>query len=101
MQNEKAPDLSPPDTPATRAIAAFGGVQALAKAIDRDPSRVHRWTYPEERGGTGGRIPGTAVRAILAAAARLNIALSANDLFDIPASASEVSPAPGCAKDAA
>lgn len=73
-----------PANPADRVIAAFGGVQKLAKAIGRDPSRVHRWRYPVEKGGTGGRIPGSAVPSILAAAARENIGLTANDLFAPP-----------------
>lgn len=68
-------------TPAQRAIEAFGGVQNLAAAIGRDVSRIHRWTYPADRGGTDGHIPGSAVRRVLQAAKARGIELSANDLF--------------------
>ena len=80
---ENAPDMSSQSTPAARVIAAFGGVQRVAAAIGRHSSRVHRWTYPVERGGTGGRIPGSAVPKILKAAAERGIALTPNDLFEV------------------
>lgn len=44
-------------TPAENVIAKCGGHQTVAEWLDVDLSRVYRWTYPRERGGTGGLIP--------------------------------------------
>ena len=70
--------------PAKRVVDAFGGAGNLAKAIGRNVSRVHRWTYPEDRGGTGGAIPGGTkmLRNILAAAKQRGIDLSFEDLIN-------------------
>lgn len=57
-------------------IAKFGGVNALAQAIDKNPATVYRWTYPKEKGGTGGLIPSASLLKIQAAANLLNINLS-------------------------
>ena len=43
--------------PARNIIRICGGVAEVAEMISRDPSRVHRWMYPKDKGGTGGRIP--------------------------------------------
>lgn len=43
-------------TPAARFIARYG-VQRLSKWSRRDRSRIHAWTWPKSRGGTGGVIP--------------------------------------------
>ncbi len=79
----QTPSETVPKTPAAKAIAAFGSPKALADAIGRNVSRVHRWTYPPERGGTGGEIPGSALRDVLAAAKARGIALTADDLLTI------------------
>lgn len=44
-------------TPAERIIEKFGGAAKLAELLQVDVSRVYRWTYPADRGGTGGLIP--------------------------------------------
>jgi hypothetical protein len=44
-------------TPAELVIGKFGGHARVAEILGVDVSRVHRWTYPKERGGTGGFIP--------------------------------------------
>ena len=44
-------------TPAETVIEICGGAKAVAEICKVDISRVHRWTYPAERGGTGGLIP--------------------------------------------
>ncbi len=41
------------------------GRQAVADACEVDISRVYRWTYPPEKGGTGGRIPAKHFQAVL------------------------------------
>ncbi len=56
-------------------IQQFGGVKKLAKAINKDPATIYRWTYPKKRQGTGGRIPSSALNGIIKAAAALNISL--------------------------
>lgn len=43
--------------PACGVIERCGGVDAVAKMTGRHPSRVRRWTFPKERGGTDGLIP--------------------------------------------
>lgn len=70
--------------PAARVIKAFGGPAKLAEILGRDPSRIYRWTYPEERGGTGGAIPGggKTIKKILTAAEDRGIKLSAADCVD-------------------
>ena len=77
MPSETPSDMSP----AELAISRFGGHAELAKAIGRDVSRIHRWTYPASRGGTDGQIPGSALRCILEAAQRAGIQLSADELL--------------------
>lgn len=55
-----------PDNVASRVIAKVGSPRAVADALGCDVSRVHRWTYPKERGGTGGEIPAARQRQLLA-----------------------------------
>lgn len=45
-----------PDTPAKRLIERFGA-RALADWTGRHVSRVHAWSWPAGRGGTGGVVP--------------------------------------------
>lgn len=58
-------------------IEKFHGARPLAAALSGvlgrrvSPSTVYRWTYPVEKGGTGGVIP-TAKRRVLSQAARLH-----------------------------
>ncbi|MEW5008316.1 MAG: amino-acid N-acetyltransferase [Cycloclasticus sp.] len=54
-------------------IEQFGGIKALAKAINKDPATIYRWTYAKHKGGTGGLIPTSANNRICEAARRLNI----------------------------
>jgi len=55
-------------TQAIKVAKPFGGLTGLAKAIGKNPSTVHRWSYPKDRGGTDGRIPTVNVPEIIAAA---------------------------------
>jgi len=70
--------------PAKRVIDKFGGPQACADAIGRHVSTVHRWTYPVEKGGTGGVIPRRRERELLREAATRQIALSPVDFLPDP-----------------
>ena len=57
-------------------IKQFGGAKALAEAINKDPATVYRWTYPKNKGGTGGIIPSSSVSKVHDAAQSLNISIS-------------------------
>jgi hypothetical protein len=54
-------------TPAMRLLRRFG-VEALSRWTGRHRSRVNAWTWPTDRGGTGGVIP-VRLRAAIAAGA--------------------------------
>ena len=60
---------------AKKIIREFGGVKSLAKAINKDPATIYRWTYPKTKGGTGGFIPSSATAKIQLAANQLGISL--------------------------
>lgn len=66
-------------TPAEKIIAKFNGVPSLARAIGKTPAAVYRWTYPRERGGTGGYIPTAQIAKIKDVADLLGIQLTAED----------------------
>lgn len=75
-------------SPADRAIAAFGGVQVLADAAGIPAHQVYRWRQKSAKGGRDGRVPDKSQPAILAAARRLGLPLTAEDLIDTRAPAS-------------
>lgn len=79
--------------PAKHVIDKFGGARACAAAIGLHVTSVHRWTYPEERGGTGGLIPRKRERELLTAAQALGISLSPLDF--VSAGAEPPTPATG------
>ena len=43
--------------PARTVVEICGGVEAVARMVDRDKSNVYRWGYSKEKGGTGGLVP--------------------------------------------
>lgn len=57
--------------PAYTVITICGGFAATARMAGRSEIRVRRWTYPKERGGTGGFIPSECQQNLLDQA-RLN-----------------------------
>lgn len=67
--------------PARTVIEICGGFAATARLADRDTTRVHRWTYPKERGGTGGLIPADCQVALLKAAKDAGIDLRPEHFF--------------------
>ena len=67
--------------PAKSIIGKLGGPEPVASVTGRSLSRVYRWMYPAERGGTGGVIPQRYHRALLEAARAKGIPLSADDLL--------------------
>lgn len=68
-------------TPAQYVIRVFKGVRATARALERSPSSVSKWTKPKASRGTDGNIPGTAQRTILQKARELQLDITANDLL--------------------
>lgn len=67
--------------PAQTIISICGGVSAVSKMVGRDETRVRRWTYPKERGGTGGLIPSDCQQSLLDAALVRGIPLSPRHFF--------------------
>lgn len=70
MNNASAPQLS---LQAARVIARFGNASRLAAALarvgmSRHRSAIFRWTRPRSAGGTGGKIPSSALDAVMLAA---------------------------------
>lgn len=74
----KDPD---PETPADKCIEAFGGVRALARALERNPSSIVRWRKPKDEGGSNGAIPSGLQGRILAMATERGLNLTAEDLI--------------------
>lgn len=68
-------------------IAKCGGVARTAEITQRTQSAVYRWTYPKDRGGTGGTVPVDAQQLIMAAARAGVVDISAEDFFAKPEAA--------------
>lgn len=73
--------------PAKSVIAKVGGPDVVARITGRNVTRVYRWMYPPERGGTGGVIPHDEARKLLDYAAQQQIALTPADFFATGAAA--------------
>jgi hypothetical protein len=69
------------ETPADKCIEAFGGVRALARALERNPSSVVRWRKPKDEGGSSGAVPSSLQGRILALAQERGLPLTAEDLI--------------------
>lgn len=67
--------------PATSILAKIGGANVAAGITGKHVSRVYRWCYPREKGGTGGVVPHDDATKLLAHAKANGIALSAEDFF--------------------
>lgn len=66
--------------PAKSVIAKIG-IEKVAEVTGKHVSRVYRWMYPKERGGTGGFIPQADAPVLLAYARDKGIDLSPADFF--------------------
>jgi len=69
------------ETPADKCITAFGGVRALARALERNPSSVVRWRKPKDEGGSAGAVPSSLQGRILAMAQERGLSLTAEDMI--------------------
>lgn len=72
------------NTPAARIIDKLGGAKRVAEIVGVDVSRVHRWTYPRERRGTGGIVPSRHQQRLLDHARANGIDLTPADFFAPP-----------------
>lgn len=70
--------------PAARVIAKCGGHHVVANALKIDVSRVYRFTYGADRGGTGGLIPAKHHARLMGA---FGDKLAPADFFNIPEAA--------------
>lgn len=68
--------------PAQHVIAKLGGFAAVAKITGVHVSRVHRWTYTRESGGTGGVIPSRHQQPMLDFARESGVNLKPADFFE-------------------
>jgi hypothetical protein len=67
-------------TPADIVISRFGGVRPLARLLGKDPSTIHRWKQPAERGGLDGRVPSAVQVRLLELAREKGVDLTPADL---------------------
>jgi hypothetical protein len=67
--------------PARTVLAKIGGVEVASKVTGKHVSRIYRWTYPREKGGTGGVVPHDDATKLLAHARAKEIDLTADDFF--------------------
>jgi len=72
--------------PARSVIAKAGGVDVVVNVTGKHISRVYRWMYPKDRGGTGGIIPQADAEAILKHAKKHGLDISPADFFATRAS---------------
>lgn len=67
--------------PAKTVIELCGGFDAVASMTGRTSLRVRRWTYPKDRGGTGGLIPSDCQQALLEQARLRGVMLEPRHFF--------------------
>lgn len=72
--------------PAKSVIAKIG-IEKVSEITGKHVSRVYRWMYPKERGGTGGLIPQGDAPTLLAYAKANDIELTPADFFPATESA--------------
>lgn len=70
---------------AQRVIEKCGGHDVVAGWLKVSTTSVYRWTYPKDKGGTGGVIPQKHWQALIQKAASDGIELTVEDFFDPPA----------------
>ncbi|RYF25251.1 MAG: hypothetical protein EOO23_09090 [Comamonadaceae bacterium] len=64
-----------------RSVIRKIGVDTVVSVTGKHISRVYRWMYPKERGGTGGLIPHADALALLEYAKANEVDLSPGDFF--------------------
>lgn len=66
-----------------KSIIAKIGIEKVSELTGKHVSRVYRWMYPKERGGTGGLIPQSDAPALLKYARDNSIDISPADFFPV------------------
>jgi transposase-like protein len=66
--------------PADIVISRFGGVRPLARLLGKDPSTIHRWKQPADKGGLDGRVPSSAQTKLLELAREKGVTLTPAEL---------------------
>lgn len=69
--------------PAKSIIAKVGGVDVAADVTGKHVSRIYRWMYAKEKGGTGGQIPFDDAKKLLAHSRKNGLGVDAHDFFGI------------------
>lgn len=73
------------ETVAGRVIAKCGGFQTVADWLGLSLPQVYKFTYPREKGGTGGIIPAKHQPTLLQKSRETGGALEPGDFFDLDA----------------
>ena len=67
--------------PANSIIEKCGGFAAVADMVSLSEIQVRKWTYPKEKGGTGGLVPSSRQAQLLEAAQAQGKPLTPEDFF--------------------
>lgn len=67
--------------PAENVISKCGGHEVVADWLSIHVTNVYRWTYPKEKGGTGGLVPTRHQSVLLEKARAENKPLQPSDFF--------------------
>lgn len=65
-----------------RSVIAKIGIDKVAEVTGKHVSRVYRWMYAKEKGGTGGFIPPEDAKTLLAWARGNGVLLSASEFLE-------------------
>jgi hypothetical protein len=84
LQNVSKIDTKLGMEPARTIISRLGGPTKVAGIAGVHRTRVSNWARRKKDGGTGGLIPFKHVPALLAAAKRQGVELSADDFLPVP-----------------
>jgi hypothetical protein len=74
-----AKDSALPLTIAGRVIAKCGGAQAVADMVGRHVTTIYKWTWSQDKGGTGGFVPAKLQVSLIAKAQARGIDLTHAD----------------------
>ena len=75
---------------AERVIQKCGGPKAVADMLGTSVQAIYNWTYPRDKGGTGGYIPAKRQLELMVVARQYGIVLTHKDFFPRVADGVEV-----------
>lgn len=70
-------------TMAERVIRKLGGPARVAELLGTSRQAIYKWTYPRQRGGTGGYIPARRQLELMVVCKMQGIVLTKNDFFPL------------------